>query len=213
MKNNYKKSQQGGSNKGIPKLEQGMMSAIQVHSPLIVIMSTISITCITLRWLWGGIAMIVGGIFSLLLWSMLKYTGKGPLTNDFGFASNPDLSPDMEGLIYLFPAFMVGYVPASAMEIIDEDNNASSTSVIARAILGGVFYAGLLFYGLLYYKSFIKSSGSVYLAIGISILVGGAIGIMAHSMIGDELYDAFYFSRGDGKSNKCYIKVTSSEDE
>lgn len=206
MKNNYKKSQQGGSSKAIPGLKQGIISAIQVHSPLIVIMSTISITFITLRWLWGGIAMI-GGIFSGLLWWILVNTG--PLTNDFGFASNPDLMPGMEGLIYLFPAFMVGYVPASAMEIIDEDNNASSTSVIARAILGGVFYVFLLFSGFSYYKSFIKSSGRVFLAMGISILVGGAIGIMAHSMIGDELYDAFYFSRGDGKSGKCYIKEVS----
>ena len=205
MKNNYKKSQQGGSNKGIPNLKQGIFSAIEVHSPLIVIMSTISITIITLRLLWGGIAIIVGGIFSLLLWWASGIKGP-PLTNDFGFASNPDLPPGMEGLIYLFPAFMVGYVPASAMEIIDEDNNASSTSVIARAIFGGVFYALLLYSGFRYYKSFIKSSGPVYLAMGISILVGGAIGIMAHSMIGDELYDAFYFSRGDGKSGKCYIK-------
>ena len=208
MKNNYKKSQQGGSSKAIPNLEQGFFDAIKVHSPLIVIMSTISITIITLRWLWGGIAMIVGGIFSLLLWWGIGKT-RGSLTNDFGFASNPDLPSGMEGLIYLFPAFMVGYVPASAMEIIDEDNNASSTSVIARAILGGVFYALLLFSGFSYYKSFIKSSGGVYLAMGISAVVGGAIGIMAHSMIGDELYDAFYFSRGDSQSGKCYIKEVS----
>ncbi len=207
MKNNYKKSQQGGGSKAIPNLRQGFWDAIQVHSPLIVIMSTISITIITLRWLWGGIAMI-GGIFSLLLWYIFGKTPR-PLTNNFGFASNPDLMPGMEGLIYLFPAFMVGYVPASAMEIIDEDNNASSTSVIARAIFGGVFYALLLYGGFRYYKSFIKSSGGVYLAMGISAVVGGAIGIMAHSMIGDELYDAFYFSRGDGQSGKCYIKEVS----
>ena len=207
MKNNYKKSQQGGSSKAIPKLEQGMMSAIQIHSPLIVIMSTISITFITLRWLWGGIAMIVGGIFSLLLWWGIGKT-RGSLTNDFGFASNPDLPSGMEGLIYLFPAFMVGYVPASAMEIIDEDNNASSGEVGARALFGGIFYISLFFFGLRYYKSFIRSSW-VYFAMGASVIVGGAIGIMAHSMIGDELYDAFYFSRGDSQSGKCYIKEVS----
>lgn len=208
MKNNYKKSQQGGTSKltsNIPKLEQGMMSALQVHSPLIILISTLGIISITLRWLWGLIA-IGGAVFSIFLWLSIKLDGE--LTNNHGFASNPDLPSGMEGLIYLFPAFMFGYAPTSLLEIISEDNDASSGSVIVKVIIVAIFYGMLLIATTKYYGFFIKSNKKVKVLAArcAAVIAGGMMGLTAHSMIGSDYYDAFYFSRGDGQSSKCYIK-------
>ena len=215
MKKQYKKTQQGGENKNldimksVPSTEQGLLSSIQIHSPLLILISTIGISCITFRWLWFLIAFI-GAIISSICWLFFSKSIK-----NYGFSSNPDLPHGFGGLIYLFPAFMVGYAPASLLELINEDNDPISSDIIIRAILGGVFYAILFYASIIYYDNFIDKNKKMGVSITrLAFIIGGSfIGVIIHSIIDSDLYDAFYFSRGDGKSNKCYIKVPSSEDE